>query len=152
MLTFTAAFISAALFAVPPSPEIRDFSWLTGCWAAEGGDRGSGEMWSTAEGKTLLGVSRTVVSGDTVAFEYMRIAHDSNGKIVFTALPSGQKETSFTLVSHHSRRLVFENLTHDFPQRVIYERLGDELTGTIEGTTAGKRKQVVFRFIKQSCP
>jgi hypothetical protein len=39
----------------------------------------------------------------------------------------------FALKSSEGGRFVFENLAHDFPNRVIYERRGDALHGRIEG-------------------
>ena len=36
-------------------------------------DAGSGEQWMTPAGGTLLGISRTVAKGRTVAHEFMQI-------------------------------------------------------------------------------
>jgi hypothetical protein len=41
--------------------------------------------------------------------------------------------TDFVLVRLEEQRAVFENLEHDFPKRIIYEREGDHLTSRIEG-------------------
>jgi hypothetical protein len=46
---------------------------------------------------------------------------------------------------------VFENPTHDFPQRVIYRREGDSLLGRIEGMTNGQQKAVDFPLKRVSC-
>ena len=37
-------------------------------------------------------------------------------------------------------RVVFENLSHDFPQRIIYSRKGKQLCARIEGTLQGKEE------------
>lgn len=90
--------------------------------------------------RTLLGVSRTVKRGKTVAHEFMQIRETSPGQIAFIALPPGQSEASFLLVRLSGQEAVFENPQHDFPQRVIYRREGDLLTGRIEGSEGGETK------------
>ena len=140
--------LSAALAASPFS--VQDLAWLSGCWASVGGETGSGETWTTPAGGTLLGVSRTVKGGKTVAHEFMQIRETGPGQIAFIALPSGQKEASFPLVRLSGQEAVFENPQHDFPQRVIYRRDGDSLTGRIEGNEGGQAKG--FDFPMKRCP
>jgi hypothetical protein len=41
---------------------------------------------------------------------------------------------------------VFEDLAHDFPQRVIYERKGDRLAARIEGMMGGKLEAMDWGF------
>jgi len=40
-----------------------------------------------------------------------------------------------------SEKVVFENLSHDFPQRIIYSRAGDKLTARIEDESGEKGMQ-----------
>jgi hypothetical protein len=52
----------------------------------------------------------------------------------FLAQPRGAEgATAFRLVRSAPGEAVFENPAHDFPQRIIYRRTGDRLTGRIEG-------------------
>jgi len=134
--------------AAPPST-VQDLAWLSGCWASVDGEAGSGETWTLPAGGTLLGVSRTVKRGKTVAHEFMQIRETGPGQIAFIALPSGQKEASFPLVRLSGKEAVFENPQHDFPQRVIYRRDGDLLTGRVEGSEGGKTKG--FDFPMKRC-
>lgn len=127
--------------------------WLGGCWRAEGGEPGSGEMWTALAGHTLLGTSRTVRRGRTVAYEFMHIRQQANGSVVFAALPSGRSETLFTLRPGSApREAVFENPAHDFPQRVIY-RLedGGRLRARIEGQRNGVTTGIDFPYQRVSC-
>lgn len=113
---------------------LERLSWLAGCWRAEGAEPGSGEQWLAPAGGTLLGVSRTVKSGTTVAHEFMQIRRNGEGNVVYIAQPSGQAEASFTLLPGGPAEAVFENLQHDFPQRVIYRlEEGGRLRARIEG-------------------
>ena len=136
----------AALAA--PSASVDDLAWMSGCWASVGGEAGSGEMWTAPAGGTLFGISRTVKDGRTVAHEFMQIRETAPGQIAFIALPSGQKEASFPLVRLTGQEAVFENLQHDFPQRVIYRRDGDSLIGRIEG---GETKAIDFPMRSRPC-
>lgn len=146
-MILSVVLLTAALAA--PSVTVQDLAWLSGCWASAGGEAGSGEMWTAPAGGTLLGVSRTVKGGRTVAHEYMQIRETGPGQIAFIALPSGQKEASFPLVRLSGQEAVFENPRHDFPQRVIYRRDGDSLTGRIEGSEGGETK--AFDFPMKRC-
>ncbi len=131
---------------------IADLSWLSGCWAAEGGEPGSEEHWLPVAGGTLFGVSRTVRQGKTVAHEFLQIRPDAQGQLVFIALPSGQKEATFALQTMAEHAVTFANPTHDFPQRVIYRLLSQEqLLGRIEGVHNGKERGVDFPMRRISC-
>lgn len=131
---------------------ISQLSWLSGCWSAEGREEGSGEIWTSASGGSLLGISRTVKAGKTVEHEFMQIRERADGAIVFIATPSGQQTAEFPMREISAAKVVFENAAHDFPQRVIYERDGDKLIGSIEGTKNGKTKRIPFPYVKVSCP
>ena len=49
-------------------------------------------------GRTMLGMSRTVKDGKTLAYEFMRIEQNPDGTIDFTAKPSGQG--GWSLIRH----------------------------------------------------
>ena len=109
-----------------------DLSWLAGCWASEAGGPGSGEQWMAPAGGSLLGLNRTVREGRTVSYEFMRI-YESGDSLTYVAQPSGQSVTSFELVRLEQHEVVFENLAHDFPQRVAYRLDGNVLRARVEG-------------------
>jgi hypothetical protein len=144
-----------ALFAAPlpaGAATVDDLAWLKGCWTSDHKERQTTEYWLKPAGLTMLGVSRTIVGGKTVEFEFMQIRQEENGEIYFIANPSGQKETRFKLVKASAREVVFENPAHDFPQRVIYRCESEGvLLGRIEGTSKGKEKAVDFPMKRISC-
>jgi hypothetical protein len=130
---------------------VADLAWLAGCWASEGGEPGSEEHWLAPAGGTLLGVSRTVKGGKTVAWEYLQIRQTADGHVDFVANPSGQAQTAFRLVSLDGTAAVFENPGHDFPQRVLYRVEGDLLRARIEGTVGGEARGVDFPMQRRDC-
>ena len=146
-----AGFAADAPAPAPAVTTVQELAWLAGCWSVEGGEPGSEEHWLAPAGGTLLGVSRTVRGGETVAHELMQIRERAPGDIVFVAHPSGQAETTFRLVSTDPRALVFENPEHDFPQRVLYRLDGDRLLARIEGTEGGEAKGFDFPMRRRSC-
>ena len=113
-----------------------DLSWLSGYWLSCSDGREVAETWSVPRAGMLVG-STVTLEGDQVSFEYARIS-SANGDLSYFASPNGQAAVAFALKDAGDNRAVFENLKHDFPQRVIYERHGSELRGRIEGTQDGK--------------
>jgi hypothetical protein len=51
------------------------------------------------------------------------------------------------------RSVVFENLRHDFPQRIGYERTAaDRLLAWIEGPQDGQMKRIEYPYSRVACP
>ena len=131
--------------------DITRLDWLAGCWERQGPERHTIEQWTAPRGGMMLGVNQTVVRGATVAWEYLRIA-TVDGRLVLTALPTGQAETSFDAIELTDSSVVFSNPQHDFPQTVSYQRQPDgSLLGRIEGTDEGKTRGVDFPFDAVPC-
>lgn len=145
--------VAMAMMPVIALPDtIDDLAWLSGCWASENQEAGSGEQWMPPAGGTMLGMSRSVRDGKTVAFEYMRIIEQEDGRLEFTASPSGQNTARFAMLSLDDREVIFENADHDFPQRIIYRLVSDEdLLGRIEGLIDGVERAGDFAMKKISC-
>jgi hypothetical protein len=132
--------------------DVTVLSWLAGCWAPEKGDAGSVEHWLPPAGGTMLGMSRTVKNGKTVEFEFMQLRVNTDGKLVFIALPSGQKETTFVASAVGKDSVTFENPQHDFPQKVIYRlESATRLIGRIEGNRGGTVRGIDFPMRRVSC-
>lgn len=55
----------------------------------------------------------------------------------------------FKLKEAGEKRVVFENAAHDFPQRILYWREGDDLVARIEGTMRGQPRQQEWRFSRR---
>lgn len=148
-----AMLLAVTVPAIAPAADVSELAWMAGCWAAVGGESGSGEYWLMPAGGSMLAVNRTVRNGRTVAFEFLRIAETEDGSLVLTASPSGQETTEFALGSISDKRVIFENAGHDFPQRITYRLLRDGmLLGAIEGRTAtGKRQQIEFPMKRVDC-
>ena len=132
---------------------VDQLAWLTGCWSADDGEAGSGEQWTSLAGGGMLGMSRTIKGGKLKTYEFMRIATTDDGAgAVFHAQPAGQAGESFTAIKLDASEVVFENLKHDFPQRVIYRfEAPAKLRAAIEGTRNGAVKRIEFPMTRTAC-
>jgi hypothetical protein len=137
-------------FARESKSTVDSLAWMKGCWASEDGK--VTEQWMAPAGRAMLGMGRTVMNGEMVAFEFMQIRDIKDKGVHFIAKPSGQAEASFKLVRSSDKEVVFENPEHDFPQRVIYRLKSDgSLVGRIEGKQNGKEKGIDFPLIRAKC-
>ena len=102
-------------------------------------------------GNAMLGMSRSVSDGRLVGYELVLIREDTTG-LVYEAHPSGQESAEFPAILVSDTALVFEDLGHDFPQRVGYDRVGaDSLIGWIEGERGGELRRIDFPYRRVPC-
>ena len=129
-----------ARLVVDHSTKLGQLAWLAGAWINNDGRQISEEHWTLPAGGTMLGVNRTIIDGETVAFEFLRIEETPQG-IVYYASPGGRyPPTAFGLLRLTGQRVVFSTADHDFPTRIRYHRQGNRLFGAIEGEEDGEMK------------
>ena len=151
MIRILAGLILLTLF-LSAHADIPDLRWMAGCWSQDGQESGSVEQWTAPAGGTMLGMSRMVSGGKTVAFEFLRITEDEDGWIWLVASPSGQETARFKLVNMSANEVIFENPEHDFPQRIIYRLDSDgNLVGRIEGEVNGTARAADFPMTRTKC-
>lgn len=113
---------------------LSDFpTWIAGSWRVGNVE----EHWTAADGGMMVGMSKTAGAKKT-AFEFLRIA-EVDGKLAYIASPQGKTPTIFPLKSSEASKVVFENLKHDFPQRIIYWRDGEKLCARVEAGDQGEQ-------------
>jgi len=124
--------------AAKPASPLAKLAWMSGSWTLTQGDRTVEEHWTSPEGGLMLGMNRATRGGRAVMFEFLRIVARGDS-IAYVALPRGRGETTFPLKEMSEKRVVFENPTHDYPQRILYwqPKLG-ELSARTEGLMDGK--------------
>ena len=147
------ALLLAAQVTVTPAPTATDLNWLAGYWLSCEGGREVAEIWTDARGGALF---NTTVNqrGERVSSERTMMA-PVEGRLSFIFEPTGAR-TVFPLTSLGGQQAVFENPDNDFPQRVIYSRDGDVLTGRIEGTIDGQPQAMEWVYqsaeLNTRCP
>ena len=159
LLVGVASEASAQSVPRPPSPKegtsaVQQLSWMAGCWRRQ---TTSGlvadEQWMAPRAGFALGSMRTV-RGDSMVVEYHQLRiFQRGGHAVYHAAPSGQVPAEFEAKATSDSMVVFENLTHDYPQRVIYRKHGaDSLLARIEGEMNGQSRAVDFPSKRVPCP
>jgi hypothetical protein len=138
--------------AASTSP-LAAFSWMAGCWEGRNGSVTTREHWMPEAGGMMLAMARTLREGKVLNYEAIRLETDADGVTpVYVPRPSGQKEARFRLVSSADGKAVFENLEHDFPQRIMYERRPDgSLLARIEGMRNGTLRGMDFPMRRAAC-
>ena len=129
---------------------IESLSWLSGCWQGRQGTAVIEEIWSKPGGMSMIGLGRTIKDNRTVSFEFMQF-REENGTLFFLPQPQGGAQVRFPLKEFTPAKLTFENLTHDFPQRVTYERKSNQLRASIECTEKGTFSRHEFQMKKVRC-
>jgi hypothetical protein len=130
----------------PAAPlSIRDLAWLEGTWQGKIGDRDFEARYSGADGGQVLSASKYTKEGVAAGFEFERF-EELDGTLVLTPFPEGKSSVTFKLAELEptSRRAVFENLAHDFPTRLSYQRVADnKLTILVSGPAEDGQEQVL---------
>ncbi len=134
----------------PAGSRLAGLGWLAGSWASDSAGTRIEEHWTAPRGGMMLGVHRDVISGRRTSFEFFRIVEDTSG-VRYVAQPGGRPPTSFPLKELGARRVVFEDLGHDFPQRIIYwlDSSG-ALWARTEGMISGKLESEEWRWKKSA--
>ena len=117
---------------------VDELHWMAGIWHGTANGIESEEHWSAPSGGLLIGMHRDVREGRAVGFEFFRI-QAQDGVITYLTQPGGRPAVPFKMKEMGAQRIVFENLGHDFPQRIIYwQTQPGELRARVEGTVGGK--------------
>ena len=126
---------------------LQDLTWLAGGWQLAKGARCIEEHWTRPSSNMLVGASRTVEGGRTVAFEFLRIEARADG-IYYVAQPGGRPPVDFKLSTDNASELVFLNPGHaDHLKRIIYRRQGDGgLEARVEGEDDGRAFAVDYPY------
>jgi hypothetical protein len=131
-----------------PIDDVQALTWLAGSWVQKDENLTVRETWLAPLDGAMSGASQTNRAGRKPSTEFMTISAEPAGA-TFTARLDGQAPTPFVLKSRGDDEAVFENLAHDFPQRVIYRRCGDDLCARIEGIVKGELESREWRYRRE---
>jgi hypothetical protein len=124
--------------------------WMSGCWTSVRGNVVTDEMWMTPRGGVMLGVARTVNGTHVRDVEFTRV-YASADTLVYAAQPSNQPAAQFTAKRVAAGEVIFENLAHDYPKRIVYRAVPpDSLHAYIEGALEGERR-IWYRYVRSPC-
>lgn len=151
VLALLPAWIGAQTAQIASAPADR-LAWMSGCWSRTNGATVVEEQWMAPRGGVLLGMGRTTVNGRVLEYEFLRV-FTAGDTLVYGSIPSGQTYAAFRAKTIGARDIVFENLQHDFPQRIGYRAVNaDSLIAFIEGPRGGTVRRTEFPYRRVSCP
>lgn len=123
--------------------DAQKLAWLVGTWEIKDGDKVTEETWFPLKGSTMMGVSHTYNSKQTLFFEFLRIMVKKD-LISYIPQPGGDPPVPFRMTELDDHVAVFENAKHDHPQRIRYERTEGGMTATISLLDGTRAKSFVF--------
>lgn len=129
--------------------QLKNLHWLAGTWQLQSEAGTLTETWAIKNGNALAGKTYLVDQNDTIFTETISI-EVQNGAVYYVPVIPDQnqgKGIRFKLISNKEQTCIFENKSHDFPQRISYRQNGENgLTAWIEGAIKGKVKSEEFNF------
>ena len=97
------------------------------------------EQWNRPFGGQMMGLARNMRGNRVVFSEFMRIQTAKDGSIVYTPrIGTNAKPVEFKAIKVSVTEVVFENLEHDFPKRIIYRRTDGGLFARVEDDKRGE--------------
>ena len=131
--------------------DVSSAAWLSGCWVASADDERWEEVWMQPEGGLMVGMARTLRGNVATGYEFLLLQR-KDGRLTYSAYPSGQEPTDFGATEVSTQRLRFENPRHDFPQAIEYERTAsDSLTARVYGEIGAGEPAFVLRYARRAC-
>lgn len=125
---------------------------LVGIWEDSSQENTFVEEWEMNGDGSLNGKGYVMQARDTVFIEYLKIK-DFNGVLTYVAKVNPHDNDAvvhFSLKDKEGNKLSFENLDHDFPQRIVYELPSDSTMHVyLEGTENGKFRKRMLYFQKR---
>ncbi len=137
----------AAATMAESATTISELAWIAGDWQTPAGGKAQiEEHWTAPSTDSMIGMGRTIASGKTVEFEYLRIEQRAV-QIYYVASPKGRcPGTDFKLTRLTGQEATFENPEHDFPKRIIYRKNSDgSLTASIDGGAGTKSMSFAYQ-------
>lgn len=131
--------------------QLEKANWFLGNWENTTEEMTFKELWKQENDSVFGAESFVTVQKDTVFYEKVQLMqrNDSLFYIVSVKDQNKEKPVSFYLTTATANQLVFENPTHDFPNKIEYNKIGtDSIRATIYGLKDGKEVSENFPMKK----
>lgn len=130
---------------------VKVAGWLIGEWGNTSVQGTLYESWVIDNDSVFTGRSYFIRQGDTVSSEAIKLVQLKDS-IYYIPVVKNQNDgmpVRFKLVSYDSATLRFENLSHDFPQKITYHKVSpDSLLAEISGLVKGELRSEKFPMTK----
>lgn len=148
-----ALILATLSFSCTESDKIDELNWLIGTW--EGVDDNTltfVEKWESGTGNSLNGKGATITpDGDTLFRETLKIELVEGTPYYVANVPENPGPVLFKMVEADAQHCIFENLNHDFPQRISYTlETKSTMSVKLEGMENGIPKVESLNFEKNT--
>ena len=144
---FVLVFAGFYFTAAAQTASLTDAKWLLGKWANQTQRGKMVEEWTRKSDSVFNGASYMITAADSVSLESITLTKEGSD-IFYIPTVKGQnsgKAVKFRLTSFTDKTLVFENPSHDFPQKISYTLVDEHsLMAEISGTVNGSERKRQF--------
>jgi len=130
-----------------PYNEIVKANWLIGQWGSISEEGSVSESWEKMNDSTYAGISYFIIGNDTVSYETISLEQRNNNLFYIPTVneQNESKPVTFALTRATTEQLIFENPSHDFPQKISYTLVNkDSVLAEISGMMDGKPNAMRF--------
>lgn len=127
------------------------FAWLNGTWRLSIGNNAIIERWHIINDSVALGKSFFVQNQKDSALQETIELVQKKGVWYYIPTAINQNEgkpIAFVIIFSKGKEFIAINKEHDFPQRIAYRLVGNNLYASIEGEKNGKYSKRNFDFVK----
>ena len=132
--------------------KLNPAQWILGSWEQQTDKGILTETWQRQNDSLFVGSCYFINQSDTLHTETIML-EQRDDSITYSANVKGQnndKAVPFTLTTANTNSLVFENLKHDYPQKIVYQKnKSNGLVVTISGILQGKKSEEKYSFTKK---
>ncbi|MBS4063427.1 MAG: hypothetical protein KGZ74_02655 [Chitinophagaceae bacterium] len=150
MYKFLLLFLAASITS--SAQKIDQMKWVVGTWKINAGANIIIEEWNISNDSTIAGKSYFIKNGtDTIPQETVEIAF-RNGDWYYIPTVKNQNNAQpvpFKVIFLRGMEFISENTAHDFPQRIAYRRIKNQIFASIEGRRNGKYSKQNFDFTSE---
>lgn len=140
----------------PEQSKLDKIDWILGYWEYSSESGTVTESWIKTDDTTYSGVGKFMDSlGNPVSTEEIKIEL-RDGKLWYLPLVSGQNDgqvVPFEEGKFNDTIVFFENPEHDFPQRIVYQKLSDtSILAYLEiiGSNDGDVERIEFPYVRKN--
>lgn len=132
--------------------KLDKIDWILGYWEMGSPEGTVTESWIRTNDTVYSGVGKFSDSlGKILTTEEINIVL-RDGELLYIPAVSNQNNgqaITFTEASFSDTMVVFENKGHDFPQRIVYVKKGeDKMLAYIEGEMNGEQAKIEYPYTK----
>lgn len=146
-ISSSAIIIVILLFFVAATRQDKPLNkarWLVGDWVSKSGVH---ENWAVQNDSLFAGKSFFINGKDTMVMETIQLLQRGNELFYIPTVKNqnGGQPVSFKMIKLTDKEMEFENLGHDFPQKISYTQVGkDSLLAEISGMVNGVERSRLF--------